>query len=135
MNASNRYFDDVLSTHVLIRAWLAGEATAPDSCAELLARFSPDFTMVSPGRKQLDGAGLTKFFQDAGGSRPGLAMRITDLVLIQESSAGATVTYRECQSLPGGDSTERLSTVVYDKTPAGTLLWRHLHETWAARAD
>jgi len=132
MNASNRYFDDVLSTHVLIRAWLAGEAAAPDHCAQLLARFSPDFTMVSPGGKQLDGAGLIKFFQGAGGSRPGLAMRITDLVLIQESSAGATVTYREFQSLPGGENTERLSTVVYDTTPAGTLLWRHLHETWVA---
>ena len=108
------------------------EPTAPDHCAALLARFSPDFTMVSPGGQQLDGAGLTKFFQGSGGSRPGLAMRITDLTLIQESSVGASVTYREFQSLPGGDSTERLSTVVYEKTPAGTLLWRHLHETWVA---
>ncbi|MGK5044569.1 DUF4440 domain-containing protein [Janthinobacterium sp. GB4P2] len=132
MNATNPYFDDVLSTHVLIRAWLAGETTAPDHCAALLARFSPDFTMVAPGGQQLDGAGLTTFFRAAGGSRPDLAMRITDLTLIQESAAGASVTYRECQSLPGGDSTERLSTVVYDKTPAGTLLWRHLHETWVA---
>ena len=132
MNPTNRYFDDVLSTHVLIRAWLAGEAAAPDHCAALLARFSLDFTMVAPGGMQLDHAGLTKFFQGAGGSRPGLAMRITELVLIQESAAGASVTYREFQSLPGGDSTERLSTVVYDTTPAGTLLWRHLHETWVA---
>ncbi|MGK5012432.1 DUF4440 domain-containing protein [Janthinobacterium sp. MDB2-8] len=132
MNATNPYFDDVLSTHVLIRAWLSGEAAAAENCAQLLARFSPDFTMVSPGGQQLDGAGLTKFFQGAGGSRPGLAMRITDLTLIQESSVGASVTYREFQSLPGGDSTERLSTVVYEKTPAGTLLWRHLHETWVA---
>ena len=31
MNASNPYFDDVLSTHVLIRAWLSGEATAPQT--------------------------------------------------------------------------------------------------------
>ncbi|MGK5029000.1 DUF4440 domain-containing protein [Janthinobacterium sp. MDT1-19] len=132
MNATNPYFDDVLSTHVLIRDWLSGEAAAAENCAQLLARFSPDFTMVAPGGKQLDGAGLTKFFRAAGGSRPGLAMRITDLTLIQESAAGASVTYREFQSLPGGDSTERLSTVVYEKTAAGTLHWRHLHETWAA---
>ncbi|WP_215410232.1 DUF4440 domain-containing protein [Janthinobacterium sp. JC611] len=132
MNASNPCFDDVLSTHVLIREWLSGEAKAPHHCAALLARFSPGFTMVSPGGKQLDLAGLTAFFQGAGGSRPGLAMRITDLTLIQESAAGATVSYREFQSLPGAENTERLSTVVYEKTPDGSLLWRHLHETWAA---
>ena len=134
MNASNPYFDDVLSTHVLIRAWLSGEATAPQHCADLLARFSPGFTMVAPGGMRLDGAGLAALFQGAGGSRPGLAMRITDLQLIQESAAGATVSYREFQCLPGGDSTQRLSTVVYDSSPAGTLLWRHLHETWTAPA-
>ncbi len=130
MNATNPYFDDVLSTHALILDWLSGEAAAPEYCAQLLARFSLDFTMVSPGGKQLDHAGLTTFFRAAGGSRPGLQMRLSDLVLIQDSAAGATVSYRECQSLPGGENTERLSTVVYDKTPAGALLWRHLHETW-----
>ena len=132
MNATNPYFDDVLSTHILIRAWLSGEAAAPAHCAELLARFSPAFTMVAPGGKQLDSASLTAFFRAAGGSRPGLQMRISDLVLIQESAAGATVSYREFQSLPGAENTERLSTVVYEKTPAGALLWRHLHETWVA---
>ena len=130
MNATNPCFDDVVSTHALIRDWLSGEATAPEHCAQLLARFSPAFTMVAPGGKQLDHAGLTTFFRAAGGSRPGLQMRLSDLVFIQESAAGATVSYRECQSLPGGENTERLSTVVYDKTPAGALLWRHLHETW-----
>lgn len=130
MNATNPFFDDVLSTHALIRDWLSGEAAAPEYCAQLLARFAPAFTMVAPGGKQLDHAGLTTFFRAAGGSRPGLQMRLSDLVLIQDSAAGATVSYRECQSLPGGEHTERLSTVVYDKTPAGALLWRHLHETW-----
>ncbi|MDN2711464.1 DUF4440 domain-containing protein [Janthinobacterium sp. SUN118] len=135
MTASTPYFDDVLSTHVLIREWLSGEAAAAENCTDLLARFSPDFTLVAPGGKQLDFAGLMAFFRAAGGSRPGLSMRITDLQLIQESAAGASVTYREWQSLPGGDNTQRLSTVVYEKTAAGTLLWRHLHETWAAQAD
>ncbi len=130
MNATNPCFDDVLSTHALIRDWLSGEAATPEYCAQLLAHFSPAFTMVAPGGKQLDHAGLTTFFRAAGGSRPGLQMRLSDLVLIQDSAAGATVSYRECQSLPGGEKTERLSTVVYDKTPAGALLWRHLHETW-----
>ena len=132
MNATNPCFDEVLSTHALIRDWLSGEAATPEYCAQLLAHFSPAFTMVAPGGKQLDHAGLTAFFRAAGGSRPGLQMRLSDLVLIQDSAAGASVSYREYQSLPGGDSTERLSTVVYEKTPAGALLWRHLHETWVA---
>ncbi|MBE3026717.1 DUF4440 domain-containing protein [Janthinobacterium sp. BJB1] len=132
MNATNLYFDDVLTTHVLIRDWLSGDVTAPEHCTDLLARFSPAFTMVAPVGKQLDGAGLAAFFRAAGGSRPGLQMHISDLVLIQESAAGATVSYREFQAMPGAENTERLSTVVYDKTPSGALLWRHLHETWVA---
>ena len=132
MNHENTYFDDVLATHVLIRKWLGGEAVSAQDCDALLARFSPAFTMISPAGKQLDHAGLTAFFRAAGGSRPGLQMHISDLVLIQENAAGASVSYREYQSLPGGESTQRLSTVVYETTPAGTLLWRHLHETWVA---
>ena len=135
MNTANPYFDDVLATHVLIREWLAGEVRNSEHCADLLLRFSPAFTMISPGGKLLDAAGLTAFFQAAGGSRPGLQMHISDLVLIQESATGASVSYREFQSLPGGENTQRLSTVVYEKTPHGKLLWRHLHETWVAPAS
>ncbi|MBB5609602.1 MULTISPECIES: DUF4440 domain-containing protein [unclassified Janthinobacterium] len=132
MNHKNPYFDDVMSTHVLIRQWLGGEVAAPALCADLLARFSPDYSMVTSTGKQLDHASLTAFFSSAGGSRPGLAMEISELRLIQQSDAGATVSYREIQTLPGAEITERFSTVVYEKTADGTLLWRHLHETWAA---
>ena len=72
----------------------------------------------------------TAFFTAAAGSRPGLQMRISELALLQQSSAGAVVRYREIQSQPGLDTTERWSTVVYDNMPDGRLLWRHLHETW-----
>jgi len=132
MNAKNPYFDDVMATHVLIRQWLGGEVTEPALCSDLLARFSPDYSMVTTSGKQLDQTSLTAFFSAAGGSRPGLKMEIKDLRLIQQSAAGATVSYREIQSLPGAESTERFSTVVYEKTADGALLWRHLHETWAA---
>ena len=40
--------------------------------------------------------------------------------------------YREIQSQPGLDITERWSTVVYETTPHGPLLWHHLHVTWVA---
>ena len=130
MTASNRYFDDVLFTHMLIRDWLAGAEKDAEKCAGLLARFSAGFSMIAPSGKQLDITGLTAFFTAAAGSRPGLQMRISELALLQESSAGAVVSYREIQSQPGLDSTERWSTVVYNNRPDGLLLWRHLHETW-----
>lgn len=132
MTASNRYFDDVLSTHVLIRDWLAGAENKAEKCTALLARFSPHFSMIAPSGKRLDSAGLAAFFTAAAGSRPGLEMHITDLTLLQESGIGAVVAYREIQSQPGVDSTERWSTVVYENTTDGRLLWRHLHETWVA---
>jgi len=132
MTASNRYFDDILSTHVLIRDWLAGAENKAEKCAALLARFSPHFSMIAPSGKRLDSAGLAALFTAAAGSRPGLEMHITDLTLLQESGIGAVVAYREIQSQPGVDSTERWSTVVYEKTADERLLWRHLHETWVA---
>ncbi|MFZ4877224.1 DUF4440 domain-containing protein [Janthinobacterium sp. Mn2066] len=131
MNDNNPYFDDVIATHVLIRQWLGGEVADPALCTDLLARFSPDYSMVTTSGKLLDHASLTAFFSGAGGSRPGLKIEIADQRLIQQSAAGATVSYREIQSLPGAEITERFSTVVYQKTADGALLWRHLHETWA----
>lgn len=123
--------DDVITTHELIRAWLG--ASAPDSAVldALLARFSPDYTMITPAGTELDYASLRAFFSSAGGSRRGLQMQISELALLQESAAGAVVAYRERQTLADGSSTARLSTVVYEKSPDGKLLWRHLHETWA----
>ena len=132
MTDMNAFFDDVVSTHALIRDWLAGGATDAAVCIELLAHFAPGFSMISPGGKRLDKAGLAAFFSAAAGSRPGLHMQIADLVLLQESDHGATVSYREFQSQPGAQPTDRWSTVVYEKTSDGRLLWRHLHETWAA---
>lgn len=132
MTAANRYFDDVLATHVLIRDWLSGTANGAEKCAALLARFSADFTMIAPSGTRLDSAGLAAFFTSAAGSRPCLQMHITDLILLQQGSAGAVVGYREIQSQSGLETTERWSTVVYDHTNDGRLLWRHLHETWVA---
>ena len=132
MSDMHPFFDDVVSTHELIRDWLAGATTNAALCTALLARFAPGFSMISPTGKVLDKAGLAAFFNTAAGSRPGLHMQIADLVLLQQSEHGATVSYRERQTQAGAQPTERWSTVVYEKTPEGRLLWRHLHETWAA---
>ncbi|CDG85995.1 hypothetical protein [Janthinobacterium agaricidamnosum] len=132
MNHDNPYFLEVIDTHVLIRQWLGGESSDPQVCAALLARFSPDYSMVGTGGQRLDFMKLSGFFRSAAGSRPGLEIGLSDLTLLQQSASGAVVAYRESQSLPGGDLTARLSTVVFDRDGAGKLLWRHLHETWIA---
>lgn len=132
MSDMQPFFDDVVATHELIREWLAGATTDAAVCTALLARFAPGFSMISPAGKVLDKRALAAFFTTAAGSRPGLQMQIADLALLQQSAHGATVSYRERQTQPMVDATERWSTVVYEKTADGKLLWRHLHETWVA---
>ena len=81
---------------------------------------------------RLDHFGLTEFFQGAGGSRPGLAMRITDLHIDPGKRRRRHRLLPRIPVAAGRRKHERLSTVVYEKTPGGALLWRHLHETWVA---
>ncbi|SUE06443.1 Uncharacterized protein conserved in bacteria [Pantoea agglomerans] len=46
----NRYFKEVLDAHELIRNWLCNIEAHDEVCEELLARFSPAYSMVTPGR-------------------------------------------------------------------------------------
>ena len=125
----NRYFNEVLDTHVLIRNWL-GEADAQaDICEKLLSRFSPNFSMVTPGGALLDFAALNAFFCTQRGARQGLNIEIKDMQVIAENERGATVTYKELQQLPGQQATLRFSTAVFELDHDGHTLWRHLHET------
>ena len=125
----NRYFQEVLDAHQLIRQWL-GEASAPqDVCETLLARFSPAYSMVTLSGHRLDNAGLGAFFRAQRGAKGGLEIGIEDLRLVAESATGAVVTYQERQQLPGQNATLRYSTVVFEAGDEGQVLWRHLHET------
>ncbi|WP_340615113.1 DUF4440 domain-containing protein [Xenorhabdus thailandensis] len=125
----NRYFQEVLDAHVLIRRWL-GDATSPaEVCEDLLARFSPAYSMVTPGGGQLDYTSLTSFFRMQCGAKSGLEIEIDNMQLIAESATGATVTYQERQLLPGQDATLRFSTVVFELGADNQVIWRHLHET------
>ncbi|MGB7997277.1 MAG: DUF4440 domain-containing protein [Photobacterium halotolerans] len=125
----NRYFQEVLDAHVLIRRWL-GDASSPiEVCEDLLARFSPAYSMVTPGGDQLDYTSLTSFFRTQRGVKPGLEIEIDNIQLIANGAAGATVTYQEKQQLPGLDATLRFSTVVFELGMDNQVVWRHLHET------
>ncbi|MGD9427150.1 DUF4440 domain-containing protein [Pantoea sp. NSTU24] len=126
----NRYFQEILDAHDLIRAWLGNTAAKDEICDQLLARFSPAFSMVTPGGGLLDITTLTSFFLTQRGVRAGLEIEISDMRIIAEGENGATVVYKELQQLPGQPPTLRFSTVVFEVKKEGGLLWRHLHETF-----
>lgn len=126
----NRYFQEVLDTHQLIRRWLGDARSSPEVCENLLARFSPAFSMVTPGGSLLDYAALNSFFRTQCGGRAGLEINIENMQIIAESTTGATVTYQEQQQCPGERATRRFSTAVFEWGGEGGVLWRHLHETW-----
>lgn len=125
----NRYFKEVLDAHELIRSWLGNKDAHDDVCQELLACFSPEYSMVTPGGAFLDFPALNAFFRTQRGARPGLDIDICDMKIVVESERNATVVYRELQQLPGQSATQRFSTVVFEVNDAGNVMWRHLHET------
>lgn len=128
----NRYFQEVLDAHQLIRDWLGDASAAQDVCDALLARFSPDYSMVTLSGHPLDKAGLGVFFRTQRGAKIGLEIVIEDLQLVAESPTGAVVGYQERQQLPGQNATLRYSTAVFELGKEGLVMWRHLHETAAA---
>lgn len=123
----NRYIQEVIEAHVAIENWLGkGEGDVQ----ALLARFSPVFTMVTPGCKTLTFDSLSAFFQAQRGAKPGLKISLDEITVIAEWPGGAVVSYSEWQSLPGQENTLRHSTVIFSNA-GSDLLWLRLHETSA----
>lgn len=124
------FFEEVTQTHIEIEQWFAG--VAPEGTLQnLLARFSPEFTMVAPTTgTRVNTAGVHALFTRLGGMRPGLKITLSEMAGIDRHARGATVTYRERQVDDSGTQTDRRATVVFEKMASGALLWRHLHETF-----
>ncbi|QCA06303.1 DUF4440 domain-containing protein [Pantoea vagans] len=125
----NLFMKEVLDTHELIKEWLGNETAKDEVCEDLLARFSPAYSMVTTGGGLLDFTTLNSFFRTQRGARPGLAIEISDMRVIAECDTGATVVYKELQQLPDQSPTLRFSTVVFESKPNGKIIWRHLQET------
>lgn len=125
----NRYLKEVLDAHVLIQSWLGNEDANNEVCENLLASFSPEYSMVTPSGTLLDFSTLESFFRTQRGARPGLEIEINDMQVVAESEKGATVVYKELQQLPAQNPTLRFSTVVFELNNDGKVIWRHLHET------
>ncbi|MDM7852606.1 DUF4440 domain-containing protein [Pseudochrobactrum kiredjianiae] len=132
MPNTNIYFDLIKHTHDLIENWFSGSDTANTIYEQLIADFSPDFTMITLGGKELDYANLCSFFKAQSGAKPALKITLHNMTTIYENNDSAVITYQETQEQPQKPPHRRFSTVIVSKDPNGKPLWRHLHETTAA---
>ena len=128
MSDYKRYFDLVSETHVEIEGWFSG--LEPGVLPVLLARFSPQFSMIAPNGNELDVNGVEVLFEQLRGARPGLNITLSEFKGIALHPGGAVVSYRELQEEHNGNRTDRRATVVFEKDADGKILWRHLHETF-----
>jgi len=131
MTDYTHYFDEVIQAHEAIERWFAVEEDEA-ALERLLTRFSPRFSMVTPLGRVLDSEALRALFQMAGGKKSGFRIELGELTGIALHEGGATVSYREQQTDAGGLHTDRRSTVVFEKTESGRVIWRHLHETFCS---
>jgi hypothetical protein len=98
----------------------------------VLAHFSPSFTMVSPLGSYVLFEQFSAGLPRARGSRAGLVMTISDVVVRYCDEHAALVTYQEHQE-QGDKVTDRLSTAVLLNQPDKAVpQWLHLQETWKA---
>ena len=130
MSDYKRYFDLVSETHVEIEGWFSG--LEPGVLPVLLARFSPQFSMIAPNGNELDVNGVEVLFEQLRGARPGLNITLSEFKGIALHAGGAVVSYRELQEEHNGNRTDRRATVVFEIDANGKVLWRHLHETFCS---
>ena len=71
---------------------------------------------------------VSRFFHQAGASRPGLHIVVDQTKIISEWYDGAAVLYRERQTLADGSENVRWSTAIFQQAE-GKMIWRHLQET------
>ncbi|MCE6978739.1 DUF4440 domain-containing protein [Pseudomonas frederiksbergensis] len=129
MTDYTEYFDEVIQAHVAIEQWLAEERDESE-LEQLLTRFSPQFSMISPLGRVLDFEALNELFLLAGGKKLGFRIELSELRGVALYDGGAVVSYRERQTDATGLHSDRRSTVVFEKQASGQVLWRHLHETF-----
>jgi hypothetical protein len=132
MHQPHPAFSEVTRTCELIQGLFSGADNGPTACASLLAHFSNSFSMIATGGQQLDYQALAGFFRQAAGSKPGLQIDVTDIVLLHESEQLVVLSYKETQAFGDGSANLRCATALFEKTADGRLLWRHLHETMQA---
>ena len=131
MSDANLYFDEIQAVNAEVEAWYSGEAQA-GALDQLMAHFSPQFSMILPNGGTLDWPTLRETFAQHGGQRPSFKIRITDSTIITQYPGAAVVTYNERQSDGEHSLNLRRSTAVLEIDAHGKVQWRHLQETFCA---
>lgn len=130
MTDYSSYVDLVKETHIEIEGWFSG--LEPGVLPILLARFSPQFSMITPNGEALDAQGVETLFEQLRGAKPGLKITLSEFKGIALHTDGAVISYRELQEEHNGNRSDRRATVVFERAADGKVLWRHLHETFCA---
>jgi len=124
----NPYLQEVIDLHEQIEAlFSAGEAQVE----AMVERFHPDFSMITPSGIEVGLQDVAALFAQRAGSQPGLSIELTELQALAQWPDGALIRYRETHRLPAQGATTRISTALFS-LQGDQVLWRHLHETWAA---
>jgi len=132
-HANDVYAKEIVDVLDMIQAWFAGAANQDSRALDaLMARFSPQFSMITPSGAVLDLAGLRALFERIGGQRSGLEITISGISTLAVNASGATMCYHERQTMAGVIANDRRATAVFEMDAQGRLLWRHLHETFCA---
>ena len=114
--------------HRVLQAWFNAEGS--DDPAVVLAHFDPAFIMMTPAGGQSTYAQFSAALPTMRGSRSGLVMEISDVVVRYVDDHAALVTYHERQTL-ADVTTNRVSTaLLLNGHDSGIPQWRHLQETW-----
>ncbi|WP_176509234.1 MULTISPECIES: DUF4440 domain-containing protein [Pseudomonas] len=124
----NPYLQEVIDLHVLIEALFARGEGQVEAMVE---RFTAEFSMITPTGLQVCLQDVANLFATRAGSQPGLTIELSGLETLAQWPEGAMVRYQETHRLPGQDATTRRSTALFS-LQGDRVLWRHLHETWAA---
>ncbi|MBP9742419.1 MAG: hypothetical protein KBD37_03580 [Burkholderiales bacterium] len=125
--------NEVYKSHVLIEEWFKGTYKAtPQLLQQLLSVFTPDFSMISPNGNQLNRHDLKHMLSGMRGARPNVRIEVTTPQVILSGDNYCILKYEEFQHMEQ-EILHRLSTAVFISDGNGSVLWHHLHETWAPK--
>ncbi|TGD94273.1 DUF4440 domain-containing protein [Methylobacterium nonmethylotrophicum] len=121
---------EIDALHRLLQAWFRAEGS--DDPAPVLAHFDERFSMTTPAGGILPFETFARAFPGLRGSRPGLVMTITDVMVQFADARSALVTYRERQTFGEVDNLRRSTALLLDRPDRPTPVWMSLHETMEA---
>lgn len=138
---SERVRNEIERLHVFLEAWLSGSMPFDESrfAKDFADRLSVDFFMIQPGGSRSTKEQTVDAIKAGYGKSADFRITIHNVHEVElPGSAGACAAcYEEHQSgaLNSATNNVRLSTVIFHLADDGTLLWRHLQETWASSGD